>query len=76
VYFGRDGDVLVILLTGGTKQRQTTRHRGRQEQLDGLQAATAAPEMTDANMALTKSFKELVQRCEASDAAFGDARRH
>ena len=22
VYFGRDGDVLVILLTGGTKQRQ------------------------------------------------------
>jgi len=22
VYFGRDGDVLVILLTGGTKKRQ------------------------------------------------------
>ncbi len=22
MYFGRDGDVLVILLTGGTKQRQ------------------------------------------------------
>jgi putative addiction module killer protein len=22
VYFGRDGEVLVILLTGGTKQRQ------------------------------------------------------
>lgn len=22
VYFGRDGDILVILLTGGTKQRQ------------------------------------------------------
>jgi putative addiction module killer protein len=22
VYFGRDGDVLVILLTGGSKQRQ------------------------------------------------------
>jgi len=22
VYFGRDGDTLVILLTGGTKQRQ------------------------------------------------------
>jgi putative addiction module killer protein len=22
VYFGRDGDVLVILLTGGTKRRQ------------------------------------------------------
>ena len=41
--------------------------------MDGLQAATAAPEMTEATMALTKSFKELVQRRVADDAAFGEA---
>jgi putative addiction module killer protein len=36
IYFGRDGKALVILLTGGTKQRQ--RYRGRAPLLARLQA--------------------------------------
>jgi putative addiction module killer protein len=35
VYFGRDGDVLVILLAGGTKKRQ-------QHDIDAAQARWAA----------------------------------
>jgi putative addiction module killer protein len=27
IYFGRDGDTIIILLTGGTKKRQQARHR-------------------------------------------------
>jgi putative addiction module killer protein len=45
VYFGRDGDTLVILLTGGTKQRQAApaaRHRAGQRSVGGLQAAAQA----------------------------------
>ena len=38
-----------------------------------LQAATAARQVTEADMALTKSFKELVQRRVASDAAFAES---
>lgn len=37
VYFGRDGDTLVILLTGGTKKRAAMRHHGRARLLAGLQ---------------------------------------
>ena len=38
VYFGRDGDTLVILLTGGTKKRQPARYRRGAGLLAGLQA--------------------------------------
>ena len=27
IYFGKDGERIVILLCGGTKKRQATRHR-------------------------------------------------
>jgi hypothetical protein len=42
--------------------------------VDGLQAAApAAGTMTEAEMALTRSFKELVQRRVTKDPAFGAA---
>ncbi len=41
--------------------------------LDGLQAAApAARKVTENDMALTKSFRELVQRRVAADAAFAE----
>src|SRR5215475_10353008 len=39
VYFGWDGKVLVILLGGGTKRRQTKRYRSRVASLARLQAS-------------------------------------
>ena len=42
VYFGRDGETLVILLTGGTKQRQQRDIARAKESVGGLQAAAAA----------------------------------
>jgi DNA-binding phage protein len=44
-----------------------------QSALGGLQTATAANAVIEADMALTKSFKELVQRRVADDPAFGGA---
>ena len=45
VYFGRDGEALVILLTGGTKQRQQRDIDGRERDVGGLPAAQARPAM-------------------------------
>jgi putative addiction module killer protein len=42
VYFGRDGETLVILLTGGTKAAPATRHRKGERVVGGLQAAAQA----------------------------------
>ena len=42
VYFGRDGETLVILLTGGTKQRQQRDIARAKELVGGLQAAAQA----------------------------------
>ncbi len=36
VYFGRDGDALVILLTGGARQRQQEDIEPRRPQLGGI----------------------------------------
>jgi putative addiction module killer protein len=72
VYFARDGDVLAILLTGGTS---------------GVSNATSQRRMTcgriisgggrrgekGRDMALTRSFKELVQQRVTNDPAFGEA---
>ena len=38
VYFGRDGDTLVILLTGGTKKRQQRDIEAARANCAGLQA--------------------------------------
>ena len=37
VYFGKDGDVLVILLGGGTKKAPGSRHRNGAHAVEGLQ---------------------------------------
>ncbi|MFZ1141685.1 MAG: type II toxin-antitoxin system RelE/ParE family toxin [Candidatus Sulfotelmatobacter sp.] len=37
IYFGKDGDLLVILLGGGTKKRQQRDIKGRDCQVAGLQ---------------------------------------
>ncbi len=39
VYFGKDGDTLVILLGGGTKKPPAQGYRGRPGSLAGVQAA-------------------------------------
>ena len=73
VYFGRDGEALVILLTGRTKQRQERDiEAAKASWAGGLQAAAAARTTMEATMAVTKSFKELVQLRVASDAAFAE----
>ena len=48
LYFGRDGDRIIILLLGGTKKRQKSRYRFGQELLARLQVAQAgAAKMKD-----------------------------
>jgi putative addiction module killer protein len=71
VYFGRDGDMLVILLCGGTKKRQ-------QRELKTLSPAGAITSRAsgsdkEQDMAQTRSFKELVQAQVAADPAFAEA---
>ena len=77
VYFGRDGDTLVILLTGGTKQRQQRDiARARGPKTCGRTTSGGASRPRDERrraMALTRDFKELVQQRIARDPAFGDA---
>jgi hypothetical protein len=73
VYFGRDGGILVISLTGGAKQRQQrdierakncgrTTSGGENRRHDKRRRA----------MALTRDFKELVLKRIARDTAFAD----
>jgi hypothetical protein len=57
VYFGKDGDTLVILLAGNEK-RPGSRHRNRARTVEGLQEAQVVGDMT---MPLTREFKETVQ---------------
>jgi hypothetical protein len=63
--------VLVVLLTGGTKKRQP--RRGGDRDVGGVPASQAQPEMKEGTMALTRSFKELVQRHVAEDPAYAEA---
>jgi hypothetical protein len=73
VYFGRDGDALVILLTSSTKQRQNQDIARARANWADYSAATAARTATEARMVVTKSFKELVQRRVAADGAFAES---
>ena len=58
IYFGKDGDVLLILLGGGKKKGQQHDIATAHAAMEGLQAAEAAGEV---RMALTRAFKETVQ---------------
>ena len=75
VYFGRDGDTIVILLTGGTKKRQ-------QRDIDAAKAywrdyklskRGTALRRAERQMAKTGSFKELVQTRVKNDKKFAEA---
>jgi hypothetical protein len=57
LYFGKDGDALVILLGGGTTSAGP-KHRHGANAMDGLQEAQVAGDVT---MPLTREFKETVQ---------------
>jgi putative addiction module killer protein len=65
VYFERDGEVMVILLTGGAKQHQQ-RDINRAKALWRTTSCDGNPRRDDderrQNLALTKSFKALVQK--------------
>ena len=63
VYFGRDGATVVLLLTGGTKKRQ---------QRD-IEAASACDAEQRAEMARTKSLKDLVRKHVKADKKFAEA---
>lgn len=75
VYFGRDGEVLVILLTGGTSLNSassgTSPVRSRCGRTIG--GASEAHDEGRMTMPLTRSFKELVQRHVAEDPAYAEA---
>ena len=70
IYFGRDGDQLVILLGGGTKKRQQAdmsapRRTG--------QTTTDADGKDKDNMALTKDFRETIRDRAQREPAFRKA---
>jgi len=71
VYFGRDGDALVILLTGGTKKRQQ-RDIGRPTP-SGRTTSRAGGAERRTTMARTKSFQDLVQAHVKRDKKFAEA---
>jgi DNA-binding phage protein len=75
VYFGRDGDTIVILLTGGTKKRQQRDIDAAKAVLAGLQAehARTALRSVERQMAKTGSFKELVRTRVKKDKKFAEA---
>lgn len=74
VCFGRDGATLVILLTGGTKRSAGSRtSSGRRRSGRNTGVIRGARIKRRQPMALTRSFKDLVQRRVAEDPAFGEA---
>ena len=70
IYFGRDGDTLIILLCGGTKTKTTARHRRRECALARIPAAEAERELA---MGLTQEFKSTVRARVQRDPAFREA---
>ena len=74
----RVGDkwTILLLMVIGDRRHQTAAANGYQdsvEELGGLQAAAAQGKVMEANMALTKSFKDLVQRRVAKEPDFAEA---
>jgi len=84
VYFGRDGDRLVILLAGGTKSRQQkdistaqkrwADHKKRKKDEKATRAGDGSRQrMRREPMALTRDFKETVKARAERNAAFREA---
>jgi DNA-binding phage protein len=72
IYFGKDGDRLVILVGGGTKKRQPAgRHQHRTGPVAGLQATKGCRKVT--TMALTRDFKETIRARVKRDPGFRKA---
>jgi putative addiction module killer protein len=69
VYFGKDGDAVVILLCGGTKNGRTATSQWRAN--DGPTPRSASPRRSD--MPLTREFKETVQARLQSDRKYRKA---
>ncbi len=65
IYFGRDGEALVILLGGGTKQRQQA-----DTQLRKPAGPTTKDERRRRDMALTRDFKDTVKARAERDPKF------
>jgi putative addiction module killer protein len=70
IYFGKDGEALIILLGGGTKKRQQNDIAATAGMLDGLQTTK---ETGDALMPLTHDFKETIRARAQSDPNFRQA---
>lgn len=68
IYFGQDGDVLIILLYGGTKKRQND--DVKHAQLLWAEYKRRKKVKWDLNMALTKDFKQTVVARVQKDARF------
>ena len=67
VYLGRDGDVLIVLLGGGTKVRQ---QRDIEDARELWQDYRRRKQLEVWNMPLTRDFKETVQARARRDPAF------
>jgi hypothetical protein len=73
VYFGRDGEALLILLTGGTKKRQQCDIEAARAVGAIINRASAGDAERREEMARTKSFKDLVQWHVKMDKKYAEA---
>jgi len=71
IYFGKDGDRLVILVGGGTKKRQQDDIATGLDQVARLQAAQSNRKVNQ--MALTRDFKETIRARVKRDPGFRKA---
>ena len=73
IYFGRDGDKIVILLTGGTKKRQQRDIDAAQSYWRDYKQGKRGERSTETMMAKTKPFTDLVQARVKADKKFAEA---
>jgi len=70
VYFGKDGEQIVVLLGGGTKQRQHNDIRLALERWEDYKQRKKEQRKGGMKMALTRDFRETVQARVKCDPAF------
>jgi len=73
IYFGRDGETIIVLLTGGTKKRQQRDIDAAHAYWQDYKRGSADEVERRRTMAKTKSFKELVQGRVKADKKFAEA---